>query len=149
MTDKTTINSKLSREELDAAAEAEKQRQKKLGHEGDGHFVILEMDQQSGSQTLISAPNLSIPITDAEGNQATDPETGEPLYQWQALPFAHKVQAEEWVNERGERGFSYLILEAVAGLQGDHTKAELEALAESDAEAMQEAIAQDQKDRQD
>lgn len=147
MTDKTVINDKLNQDELTAAAKAEKERQAKLGHGEDGHFVILEMDQQSGAQTLISAPNLSIPVADDEGKQATDPETDEPMYQWQALVFPHKTQAEEWVKERGERGFSYLILEAVSAVQGDRSAEELEALAVSDAESMQEAIEADQQER--
>jgi hypothetical protein len=129
------------------AAAEEQERQRKLGHGQDGHYVILEMDQSSGAQTLISAPNLSIPIKNADGTQALDPESGEPLYQWQALVFAHPQQAEEWVKERGESGFSYLILSAVGALQGQHTEKELIDLAAADAESMQEAVRVDQERR--
>lgn len=134
-------------EELRKAAEEEKERQRKLGHGEDGNLMILEMDQSSGAQTLISAPNLSIPIKNADDTQAVDAETGEPLYQWQALVFPHRVQAEEWIKERGEQGFSYLILQAVHAMQGTRTEQELLDMAEADAEAMQEAIRQDQAER--
>ena len=138
---------KLDDETIKKAAAVEQERQRKLGHGQDGHYVILEMDQSSGAQTLISAPNLSIPIKNADGTQAVDPESGEPLYQWQALVFAHPKQAEEWIKERGEAGFSYLILSAVGALQGTRTRQELTDLAEADAEAMQEAVKLDQERR--
>ena len=144
-TQKTVIQHDVA--ELAKAAAAEKDRQDKLGHKEDGNVMILEMDQNSGAQTLISAPALNIPLKNADGTQATDPESGEPLYQWQALVFPHRTPAEEWVKERGERGFSYLILNAVHAMQGDRSPEELEAMAESDAAAMQEAIQQDQEDR--
>lgn len=147
MTDAPKTVIKHDGDELAKAAAAEKERQAKLGHGDDGNLMILEMDQNSGAQTLISAPNLSIPIKNPDDTQATDPETGEPLYQWQALVFPHRVQAEEWIKERGEKGFSYLILQAVHAMQGDRSTEELLAQAESDAEAMQEAVRQDQEDR--
>lgn len=147
MTDTPKTVIKHDDEALKKAAAEEKERQRKLGHGEDGNLMILEMDQNSGAQTLISGPNLSIPIKDANGQQAIDPESGEPLYQWQALVFPHQVQAEEWVKERGEKGFSYLILNAVSALQGSRSQEELLALAESDAEAMQQAVRQDQEDR--
>lgn len=137
---------KLDDEVVRKAAADEQERQRKLGHGQDGHYVILEMDQNSGAQTLISVPNLSIPIKNADGTQAVT-ETGEPLYQWQALVFAHPKQAEEWIKERGEAGFSYLILSAVGAQQGTRTEQELADLAESDAEAMQEAVKLDQERR--
>lgn len=137
---------KLDDEVVRKAAADEQERQRKLGHGQDGHYVILEMDQNSGAQTLISVPNLSIPIKNADGTQAMT-ETGEPLYQWQALVFAHPQQAEEWIKERGEVGFSYLILSAVGAQQGTRTEQELADLAESDAEAMQEAVKLDQERR--
>lgn len=132
---------------LKKAATDEAERQRKMGHGQDGHFVVLEMDQSSGAQTLISVPNLSIPIKAEDGTQALDPESGEPLYQWQALVFAHPEQAREWVRERGEKGFSYLILGATDALQGIRTSQELSDLAEADATAMQEAVRLDQERR--
>lgn len=147
MTDTPKTVIKHDGDELKKAAEAEKARQEKLGHGKDGNLMILEMDQSSGAQTLISAPALNIPIKNDDGTQATDPETGEPLYQWQALVFAHRTQAEEWVKERGEKGFSYLILDAVHAMQGDKTEEELLEMAQADAESMQQAVALDQEDR--
>lgn len=138
---------KLDDEEIKKAAAEERERQRKLGHGDDGNLMVLEMDQSSGAQTLISTPNLSIPIKEADGTQAMDPESGEPLYQWQALIFAHPQQAEEWIKERGEKGFSYMILKAISAVVGGKTAEELLELAESDAASMQEAVERDQEDR--
>lgn len=126
----------LSREELDAAAEREAEINSKLGKGDDGSFVIIEMNRATGEQTLISAPNLSMPLYAAGGVQLIDPETGAQMYRWQVLVFPARALAKSWVAERGEVGFGYLILQAVESMSGEKTPAELTELAEQDAAAL-------------
>ena len=128
-----------SREELDAAAAREADIQKRLGKEDDGSFVIIEMNRATGEQTLISAPNLTLPLLDEKGEHQADPETGERMYRWQAMVFPAKALALSWVEDRGEQGFGYLILEAVASASGVRTEEELAELAEQDAAALRAA----------
>lgn len=129
----------LTREELDAAAKREADINAKLGKGDDGSFVIIEMRRLTGEQTLISAPNLSMPLLNDKGEPQLDPETGDRLYRWQVLVFPSKALASSWVAERGEIGFSYLILQAVESMPGENTPDELAELAERDAEAMRTA----------
>lgn len=126
----------LSREELDAAAQREADINNRLGKGEDGSFVIIEMNRATGEQTLISAPNLSMPLMNDKGEHLRDPETGDLLYRWQALVFPARALAKSWVSERGEIGFGYLILQAVESVSGDNTPDELAELAERDAEAL-------------
>lgn len=126
----------LSREELEVAAAREAEINSKLGKAEDGSFVIIEMNRMTGEQTLISAPNLSMPLTGADGKALVDPDTGSPVYRWQALVFPAKALARSWIAERGERGYGYLILQAVESASGEKTPDELEALAEQDAAAL-------------
>lgn len=128
-----------SREELDAAAAREADINRRLGKANDGSFVIIEMNRATGEQTLISAPNLTLPLLDENGQHRLDPETGEPMYRWQVLMLPSKDLALSWVAERGEQNYGYLILEAVASASGTKTPEELAALAEQDAEAMRSA----------
>lgn len=125
-----------SREELDAASEREADITRRLGKENDGSFVVIEMNRATGEQTLISAPNLSMPLLDDKGQPALDPESGDRMYRWQVLVFPARALAKSWVAERGEIGFGYLILQAVESVSGEKTPAELTELAEQDAAAL-------------
>jgi hypothetical protein len=126
----------LSREELEAAAEREAAINSKLGKGEDGSFVIIEMNRATGEQTLISAPNLSMPLYADGGTPLIDPETGVQMYRWQALVFPAKALARSWVAERGELGYGYLILQAVESASGEKTPDELATLADEDASAI-------------
>lgn len=132
-----------SREELAAAADREADIQKRLGKANDGSFVIIEMNRATGEQTLISAPNLTLPILDGQGEQQADPETGEKMYRWQVLMLPSKELALSWVAERGEAGFGYLILEAVDSASGTKSAEELAELANQDASALR-AVAEEE-----
>jgi len=134
MSEKNKIE--LARDVLDAAAEREAEINRRLGKGEDGSFVIIEMNRLTGEQTLISAPNLSIPLIGVDGKAVVDPETGSPVYRWQALVFPSKALARSWIAERGERGYGYLILQAVDSASGEKTSDELAALAEEDAAAL-------------